>query len=247
MIIEFFGPAGAGKTTFAHALCKRLNERGHDADVVLSYQPGSVMSSLAGGSVVALRRISRAMIAVTAIAARPFASKSQFDLTLKLIRALPPRSLLSFVRLSQYILRLSHCWNLSTESGQIVIFDQAFIQVICTLALHNERATDASLQRALGLVPKADLVIRLNAPPEMLEARLRGRLRSEAPAERVFEADVDRNLAGIPFVDRVDGLLRTHRGASISFDTLDQPSLCKALDKAEEVILALKDRNGGAR
>ena len=28
MIIEFFGPAAAGKTTFAHALCKRLNERG---------------------------------------------------------------------------------------------------------------------------------------------------------------------------------------------------------------------------
>jgi RecA/RadA recombinase len=37
MIIEFFGPAAAGKTTFAHALCKRLNERGHHANVVLSY------------------------------------------------------------------------------------------------------------------------------------------------------------------------------------------------------------------
>lgn len=36
MIIEFFGPAAAGKTTFAHALCKRLNEHGHHANVVLS-------------------------------------------------------------------------------------------------------------------------------------------------------------------------------------------------------------------
>ena len=36
MIIEFFGPAAAGKTTFAHALCKRLNERGHHANVALS-------------------------------------------------------------------------------------------------------------------------------------------------------------------------------------------------------------------
>ena len=36
MIIEFFGTAAAGKTTFAHALCKRLNERGHHANVVLS-------------------------------------------------------------------------------------------------------------------------------------------------------------------------------------------------------------------
>jgi len=31
MIIEFFGPAAAGMTTFAHAPCNRLNERGHNA------------------------------------------------------------------------------------------------------------------------------------------------------------------------------------------------------------------------
>jgi thymidylate kinase len=248
MIIEFFGPAAAGKTTFAHALCKRLNERGHDADVVLSYRPGSEMSSLAGGAMVALRRIFRGVIAIASMAARPFASENQFGLTLQLIRALPPRSIVWFVRLGQYILRLSHNWNLSTGSAQIVIFDQAFVQVICALALYNERATDASLRRALGLVPKADLMIRLNAPPEMLEARLRERLRFEAPAERVFEANVDKNLAAIPIVDRIDDLIRMHRGgASISFDSLDQTSLCEALDKAEEMILEWKDRNGDGR
>jgi thymidylate kinase len=247
MIIEFFGPAAAGKTTFAHALCKRLNERGHDADVVLSYRPGSEMSSPAGGGLFALRRIFRGIIAITSMAARPVASKSQFNLTLKLIRALPPRSIIWFVRLSQYVLRLSQCWNSSAESAQIVIFDQAFVQVVCALALYNERATDASLQRALCLVPKADLMIRLNAPPEMLAARLRERLRFEAPAERFFEADVDRNLAAIPIVDRVDGLLRRHRGASISFDSLDHPSLCEALDKAEEMILGLRERNADGR
>ena len=246
MIIEFFGPAAAGKTTFAHALCKRLNERGHNADVVLSHRPGAEVSSLdQGGGMAAFRRIVRGIIEITSMAARPIASKNQFDLTLKLVRALPPRSIVWFVRLSQYVLRLCRYWDLSTESAEIVIFDQAFVQVTCALALYNEHATDASLQQALGLVPKADLIIRLNAPPEMLEARLRERLRLESPAARIFEANVEKNLAAIPIVDRVDCLLRTHSESSISLSSLDQPSLCEALDKAEEMILGLRDRNAG--
>jgi hypothetical protein len=115
--------------------------------------------------------------------------------------------------------------------------------VTCALALYNEHATDASLQQALGLVPKADLIIRLNAPPETLEARLRERLRLESPAARIFEANVEKNLAAIPIVDRVDRLLCMHSESSISLSSLDQPSLCEALDKAEEMILGLRDRN----
>lgn len=211
MIIEFFGPAAAGKTTFAHALCKRLNEHGHNADVVLSYQPGSAVSSLdPGGGMAAFRRIVRGIREVGSMAVRPIVSKNQFDLTLKLVRLLPPRSIVWFVRLSQYVLRLSRYWALSFESDEFVIFDQAFVQAICSLALYNEHATDDSLRQALGLVPKADLIIRLNAPPEMLEARLRERMGLESPAVRLFETNVERNLAAIPIVDRVDRLLRMH-------------------------------------
>jgi len=245
MIIEFFGPAAAGKTTFAHALCKRLNERGHHANVVLSYRPGAQLSSPdPGGGMPAFRRIVRGIIEIASMAARPIASKSQFDLTLNLVRALPPRSAVWFVRLSQYVLRLCRYWELSRESAEIVIFDQAFVQVTCALALNNEHASDASILQALGLVPKADLIIRLDAPLEMLEARLRERLRLESPAERILEANVEKNLAGIPIVDRVDRLLRMH-GASSRFCSLDQPSLCEALDKAEAMILRLSDRNAG--
>jgi FkbM family methyltransferase len=79
----------------------------------------------------------------------------------------------------------------------------------------------------------------------MLEARLRERLCLEAPAERLFEANVEKNLAAIPIVDRVDHLLRMHGESSISLGSLDQPSLCEALDKAEEMILGLRDGNAG--
>jgi adenylate kinase family enzyme len=39
MIIELFGPPGAGKTTFARALAARLRERGHTVDLILSQRP----------------------------------------------------------------------------------------------------------------------------------------------------------------------------------------------------------------
>ncbi|MER8486312.1 AAA family ATPase [Mesorhizobium sp. M1322] len=41
MIIEIFGPPGSGKTTFAHALARRLCGDGYHAKVVLSYQPST--------------------------------------------------------------------------------------------------------------------------------------------------------------------------------------------------------------
>ena len=63
MIVELFGPAGAGKTTFAHALRERLSASGHSARVVLSYQPGlEVLSLDPGGAIAAIRRIARAII-----------------------------------------------------------------------------------------------------------------------------------------------------------------------------------------
>jgi hypothetical protein len=76
MIIEFFGPAGARKVTSAHALCKRLYDRGHKADVVLNSRPGTEVSSVdPAGAVSALRRIARGLVEITSKAARPEMSR----------------------------------------------------------------------------------------------------------------------------------------------------------------------------
>ena len=222
MIVEVFGPAGAGKTTFAHALRERLSANGHTARVVLSYQPGMEVSSLdPGGAIAAIRRIARAIIATLVIVARPIARKNELSLAFGLVGALPPTNIIWFIRLAQYVLRLCQCWSLWSGAEDIIIFDQAFIQAICTLALNSSSASDARLERALSLVPKADLIIRLNAPQEMLKSRLRDRLRREAFAERFFEAQLEKNLAGLRVFDRVHFLLERNGISTISLSSPD--------------------------
>lgn len=243
MIIELFGPAAAGKTTFAHALSERLNANGHTAKVVLSYQPGTEVSALdRGGVMAAVRRIARAIAGTIAIAARPIARREELSLAFELVRALPPTNIIWFIRLTQYVLRLCQCWNLSSEAADIIIFDQAFVQATCTLALNSCSASDARLKEALGLVPKADLIIRLDAPRDVLETRLRDRLRRQAFAERFFEAQLEKNLAGLRVFDCAHSLLERNGISTISLSLHDRSSLRGGLDRVEDEINRAIDR-----
>ena len=125
MIVEVFGRAGAGKTTFAHALRERLSANGHTARVVLSYQPGMEVSSLdPGGAIAAICRVARAIIATLVIVARPIARKTELSLAFGLVVALPPTNIIWFIRLAQYVLRLCQRWSLWSGAEDIIIFDQ---------------------------------------------------------------------------------------------------------------------------
>ena len=141
MIIELFGPPGAGKTTFAHALAARLREHGYVAQLNLSYRPAEQSSSLEGcvrapgryGAVV--RRLGRPLTELLAIARHPSDFSHDIRAAAGLIKILPPHQLVFAIKLSQYILRLSHSWSHASATGHIVLFDQAFVQAICFLAL----------------------------------------------------------------------------------------------------------------
>ncbi len=81
MIIELFGPPGAGKTTFARALTDRLRESGHLAELRLSYRPTERLPVLnrcgaAAGRYqnVDIHRLSRPLLEMLTIARHPIAN-----------------------------------------------------------------------------------------------------------------------------------------------------------------------------
>ena len=96
MIVEFFGPPGAGKTTFAQALAARLREGGQKVDVHLSARPGEdrAISAFNGEAstrqnlIDPLRRLGRPLAQLIALRiARAQANDSSTDI---LVANLPP-------------------------------------------------------------------------------------------------------------------------------------------------------------
>ena len=155
----------------------------------------------------------------------------------KLIATLPPRNPLWLLRYSQYILRLADIWQ-HCAPDRISIFDQAFVQAVCSLALFARGGDTLSLVHALNVIPESDLTIRLYAPKALLRSRLAGRLKRESFMERLFEADLGTNLQATEVVDRLDLLLETRGRPIMSFCVVDELTLEEALDRTEQEIMS---------
>ena len=246
MIIEIFGPPGAGKTTLAYALRRRLQERGHRVDLTLSWRPAERRSSanlapsdLPGLRVAAVaRRLSRPLLELLAIACHPFSMVRDIETTAGLLRTLPPANITTAIKLSQYILRLSYCWRCASANRRIAVFDQAFVQLICSLALLSDSADESLIARALDLAPRSDLLVRLDAPPRIVAARLQDRERQQSTAERLFELDLDTNLKSIGIADQLDRVLLGRGQSLVRTISADQRSLSESVDAIEAAIIA---------
>src|SRR5205823_8584979 len=128
---------------------------------------------------------------------RPLRNARGLHLALELLRLMPPRNPIWWIRLSQYVIRFSCVWRSSHQPDHIVLFDQEFIQVVCTLALFS-RADKKTIARAVSMRTQPDLLIRFDAPKELLEQRLHERVRQATFAERWFEPKVATFLAAKP-------------------------------------------------
>src|SRR6185503_10791997 len=172
MIIELFGPPGAGKTTFAQALTHRLRRNGHIVELVLSHRPVESRAQRQTDRLSApdawiapvAQRLSRPLFEVLTLACHPRALSQEIGAVADLLRTLPPRNKIWAARFAQYVLRLLHSWARASAARHIVLFDQAFVQIIGTLVQFGQSVDETLIARALDCSPRPDLLIRLDAP-----------------------------------------------------------------------------------
>jgi hypothetical protein len=244
MIVEIFGPPAVGKTRLAHALAAGLRERGLGVELALSYRPSEVARS--GGTRRArrldvadtARRLSRPAIETLAGARRLFGDSPEARLARAMLELMPPTSAMWSVRLRQYIWRLGSAWNAARASSGIVIFDQGFVQAVCSLGLLGSPAHANRLPLALNLAPRADFLIRVDASRDVLRARLLKRASRQGVLERLLELDLDTNLRSISIIEDLQQLLE-ERGAPVaSVASADEASLGIALTRLERMAAA---------
>jgi thymidylate kinase len=253
MIFELFGPPGAGKTTFAHALAAWLQERGEVAELVLSQRPAERAPHPDPCATVppshqvatAIRRLSRPVSDMLSLARNPSVNSPDVKTAATLLKLLPPKSMIWSIRLSQYITRLSHSWARAAQARHIVLFDQAFIQVICSLALLGRTPDRAMIAHALECTPQSDLLISVEAPYETLLSRLRERERLQGRIERLFELDLQESLASVRIIDQLHVLLQKRKLSTIYAFSLDRRSFPQCVNEVGNQIMAKLDTERG--
>jgi len=236
MIVETFGPPGAGKTTFSDALVERLRERGYIVDQMLTLPRPKAELLCRGGVIPAIVRLIHAVFVTVAILCRPFSNAKGLRLAQALLRLMPPDDPIWRIRLSQYILRFCCEWQSSHKPDRITYYDQGFVQVVVTLALFSG-ADRKTIAKAISMRNESDLVIRFDAPADLLEQRLHQRRDEKPLMEKWFEADVQTFLKAKPITDYVATLLAEDRRV-ISVNSHDPALMRRALDEVEEEISA---------
>jgi len=200
MIIEMFGPAGAGKTTMAGFLADALRQHGQEVRLVCSSRPAETASNPRGG-----RNSASALTVLTAPLSRAFkmvsalptlmAQSGQCGIDTRLLSLFPQGNLLSTVRSRRYLAILLKHWSAAVaKPGVITIFDQAFLSSVCNLSMTSSRGRAEDLEQAVSLIPKPDLLVLLKPAHDVLKARLTERLARQSILERWLELDLATTL-----------------------------------------------------
>ena len=236
MIIELFGPPAAGKTTFARNLAARLRGSGRPVDLILSFRPAETIAGdgpPAAPPLAAMRRLARPAIELLTGMDYLSAGSRETSVASELLALLPPASPVWSVRLRQYIGRLESSWRLAGQSDATVIFDQGFVQAVCSLMLLGRAPAEGAIEKALTVIPKADQWIRIDAPRPLLQARLEARRRGQSWIERRFELDTQTSLRSIEILNMLDQILRrrepriAHIGPGESWLPQDWPGMAE--------------------
>jgi thymidylate kinase len=236
MIIELFGPPGAGKTTFVRSLTASLLEHGHLAEFKLSLRPGERLggANRMGLRAIIARRLARPIVEMLTLARHPLVNAQHVRASFLLVKIFTRRTAIGSIREFQYLARLSYSWHRAANVNHIVIFDQAYVQALCSLALRQ--VDETVLAQALEFAPKADLLIRMSAPLEIVKSRLRDRSCRQGAIERMFERRLEANLNFIQISNHLEQLLRSRGRPVVCVSSLDRQSLCEGVERIEQEL-----------
>ena len=158
----------------------------------------------------------------------------------QLIETLPPKGWIGPLRVRRYLRNLCRSWDAALTSQDVVIFDQGFMNSLCSLALFSGLDDRHSLARGLSLLPVPDLLIRVDTPRETLKARLDKRLRHLGTIERNFERDIETALRQVELSSCLDDLLAERGRHSLHVSWSDRDGLERAVGVIADEIMSRK-------
>ena len=190
IIVELIGPSGSGKSTLARAIVAAFPE----ARLVASARPAEDGRH---GRFELPPFMARA-IKLVSLVPRPFGGFTEEDTAVRLMVSLLPASRpLWRLRYGRYLTDLTTILRREREAGGVAVLDQGFINAVGTLASLGRGAAKETLARALDMVPRPNLIVRIEAPRDVIAGRLRSRLGAQSPAERLFEPSIPETLRQI--------------------------------------------------
>jgi hypothetical protein len=239
MIVECFGPPGAGKTTLALALTERLQANGLNALSRLSARPGEELHGGNGGhhspsvfAAAARRLLVPATELVTAVIQSP-ADRALRNTTSALTSAWADGEFFRGLRMKQYLIRLANAWTAAAKSENIWVFDQAYVQAIANIMQVRPRFSDADATAMLGTIPKSDLIIRVETPINDIRTRLTRRQRMIGRIGELFEEYSGTVVEQAATAKRLDALLSRSCRCMLTVTSSDDKALGAGIILAE--------------
>lgn len=238
LVVEFFGAAGAGKSTLAKAVHQRLRLLGLPARLIANG------GGAAGGARAAAAAAGKLASALRALTGNQDAS----DPCARLMTLLPPGNLLRAMRIRRYAADLGRAWKSSGRPGEVMILDQGYITLVCSMALRMQQIDRSVLARALEMVPRADLLVHVGTPRQIVESRLQDRLRRRGLLERLYGHDIATWMRQAELSSVVDELLTGAGQPPVQVRSMNKSDATMAVETVvEEVRVCRGEANDAAR
>ncbi len=204
LVVELYGPSASGKTTLAKTLVADLGRQGWNVRLISSARPAEKNEGRQRRA--SLRRLSKLFGLAAALTKGGDEGPGG-----ELLSLLPPSGVIYGLRFRRYMIGLGRAMRLGSD---VILLDQGYLSAVGTLwALHPRKST-GGIGRALDLVPRPDVALRLGAPRAVLCQRLQARLNAQGWLERRMELDINTTLNQIAAFDEIDAELE-RRGIPI--------------------------------